>query len=82
MTLIEGLLISIYIIYINYYEFNICTSFLIIYMVYRNRNIFNINIQLINNNKELEYNNKDIEHENKEIKSFVEYIKNNNFDKV
>ena len=64
--------------YPDYYEFNICTSFLIIYIVYRNRNIFNINIQLLNNNKELEYTNKDLEHENKEIKSLFIYIRDNN----
>jgi hypothetical protein len=53
MTLIECLLISIYIININYYEFNICTSFIILFNYYIITNLINTNEELINTNKEL-----------------------------
>ena len=74
MTLIECLLISIYIININYYEFNICTSFLILFNYYiitnlenTNTNLINININLENKNKELKFIIKNLEYLNQKI---------------
>ena len=53
MTLIEGLLITIYINY--YYDFNICTSFLILFNFYIITNLENTNLE--NTNKNLDYLN-------------------------
>ncbi len=78
MTLIETLLISIYIININYYEFNICTSFLILFNYYKITNLENTNTNLINTNKDFENKNKIIENINSEMIETIKKLENKN----
>jgi hypothetical protein len=85
MTLIETLLITINVIYINYYEFNIYRSFIILLNFYRIITLENTNKQLNitieylqNTNVEMREINKDLENINIEMKETNKDLENKN----